>query len=61
MCGFIAFVKFGKFWPLFFQIFYLSPLFFRFFNYMFVRLLGIGLQLTDAYSILFSLFSAFSF
>lgn len=26
-CGFIAFVKFGKFWPLIFQNCYLSPLF----------------------------------
>lgn len=57
MCGFIVFVKFGKFWPLIFQNFYLSPLVFRFFSYMCVRLLGVGLGLTDAFSILFTLFS----
>ena len=52
-----SFCQIWKILAINFSNLYLSPLCFRFSNYMCVRLLGIGLRLTEAYSILFTLFS----
>ena len=56
---YVAFIKFGKFWPLFFQIFFFSPIFFLVWDSVnvYVRSFSIVLLVSEAlFILLFRLF-----